>query len=46
MTLLLNFERSITAVADAGGGDITVTTSAQHPLYAGDTVTYFRYYQL
>lgn len=35
----LKFERSITAVADAGGGDITVTTSAQHPLYAGDTVT-------
>jgi len=35
----LKFERSITAVADAGGGDITVTTSAQHPLYAGDEVT-------
>lgn len=35
----LKFERSITAVADAGGGDITVTTSVQHPLYAGDTVT-------
>ena len=35
----LQFSRSITAVADAGGGDITVTTSVQHPLYAGDTVT-------
>jgi len=35
----LKFSRSITTVADAGGGDITVTTSAQHPLYAGDTVT-------
>jgi hypothetical protein len=35
----LKFERSITAVADAGGGDITVTVSAQHPLYAGDSVT-------
>jgi hypothetical protein len=35
----LQFERSITAVADAGGGDITVTTSVQHPLYAGDAVT-------
>jgi hypothetical protein len=35
----LKFERSITAVADAGGGDITVTTSVQHPLYAGDSVT-------
>jgi len=35
----LNFSRSITAVADAGGGDITVTTAAQHPLYTGDTVT-------
>ena len=35
----LKFQRSITAVADAGSGDITVTTSAQHPLYAGDTVT-------
>jgi hypothetical protein len=35
----LKFSRSITAVADAGGGDITVTTSAQHPLYAGDSVT-------
>jgi predicted heme/steroid binding protein len=35
----LNFSRSITAVADAGGGDITVTTSGDHPLYAGDSVT-------
>jgi len=35
----LKFSRSITAVADAGGGDITVTVSAQHPLYAGDSVT-------
>lgn len=35
----LKFSRSITAVADAGGGDITVTTSVQHPLYAGDPVT-------
>jgi hypothetical protein len=35
----LKFSRSVTAVADAGGGDITVTTSAQHPLYAGDVVT-------
>lgn len=35
----LKFSRSIIAVADAGGGDITVTTLAQHPLYAGDTVT-------
>ena len=35
----LKFSRSITAVADAGGGDITVTTSVQHPLYAGDSVT-------
>jgi hypothetical protein len=35
----LKFSRSITAVADAGGGDITLTTSAQHPLYAGDSVT-------
>jgi hypothetical protein len=35
----LKFSRSITAVADAGGGNITVTTSAQHPLYAGDSVT-------
>lgn len=35
----LKFERSIMAVVDAGGGDITVMTSAQHPLYAGDTVT-------
>lgn len=35
----LKFERSITSIADAGGGDITVTTSVQHPLYAGDTVT-------
>jgi hypothetical protein len=35
----LKFSRSITAVADAGSGDITVTTSVQHPLYAGDVVT-------
>jgi hypothetical protein len=35
----LQFSRSITAVADAGSGVITVTTSAQHPLYAGDSVT-------
>jgi len=35
----LKFSRSITAVADAGGGDITVTTSGDHPLYAGDSVT-------
>jgi hypothetical protein len=35
----LQFSRSVTAVADAGSGDITVTTSAQHPLYAGDSVT-------
>jgi hypothetical protein len=35
----LKFSRSITAVADAGGGNITLTTSAQHPLYAGDSVT-------
>jgi hypothetical protein len=35
----LEFSRSVTAVADAGGGNITVTTSAQHPLYAGDSVT-------
>ena len=35
----LKFSRSITAVADAGGGDITVTTSVQHPLYPGDSVT-------
>jgi hypothetical protein len=35
----LKFSRSITAVADAGGGNITVTVSAQHPLYAGDSVT-------
>lgn len=35
----LQFSRSVTAVADAGGGDITITTSVQHPLYVGDTVT-------
>ena len=35
----LQFSRSVTAVADAGSGNITVTTSAQHPLYAGDSVT-------
>ena len=35
----LRFSRSITAVADAGSGDITVTTSVVHPLYAGDSVT-------
>jgi hypothetical protein len=35
----LKFSRSVTAVADAGGGNITLTTSAQHPLYAGDSVT-------
>jgi hypothetical protein len=35
----LRFSRSITDVADAGSGDITVTTSVQHPLYAGDSVT-------
>jgi hypothetical protein len=33
------FSRSITSVADAGSGNITVTTSAQHPLYDGDVVT-------
>jgi hypothetical protein len=33
------FTRSVTAVADAGGGSITFTTSATHPLYAGDVVT-------
>lgn len=35
----LQFSRSITGVADAGGGNITITTSVQHPLYAGDVVT-------
>lgn len=35
----LQFSREIASVADAGGGDITVTTSVQHPLYNGDTVT-------
>jgi len=35
----LQFTRTVSAVADAGGGDITVTTSAVHPLYAGDSVT-------
>jgi hypothetical protein len=33
------FTRSVTAVADAGGGSITFTTSQTHPLYAGDVVT-------
>jgi hypothetical protein len=33
------FTRSITAVADAGSGNITFTTSQIHPLYAGDVVT-------
>lgn len=35
----LRFSRSITAVADAGSGNITITTSVQHPVYAGDSVT-------
>jgi len=33
------FTRSVTAVADAGGGSITFTTSQTHPLYVGDVVT-------
>jgi hypothetical protein len=35
----LLFTRSVTAVADAGGGSITFTTSETHPLYVGDIVT-------